>query len=54
MRTLKLLVKTYEIIEDEDFAQEDGLYQNKKVRALFILTKKIIDWVLKQEVPNES
>jgi len=49
MSTLKLLVKAYKIIEDEAFDQADGLYQNRRVRALFILTKKIIDWVLEQE-----
>ena len=49
MRTLKLLVKAYEIVEDETFDQADGLYQNKRIQALYVLTKKIIDWLLKQE-----
>ena len=45
-KELELLIKAYEIIELELFANSDGLYQGKKDRALYIITKLIIDNIL--------
>lgn len=40
---LSLLINAYQIVEAELFAQKNGDYQSKRGRALFILTKLIID-----------
>jgi len=40
------LIKAYEIIKLELFAHKDGLYQDKKERVLYIITKLIIDNIL--------
>ena len=46
---LTILVEAYQIVEAELFAQKNGDYQNKRSRALFILTKLIIDEVIERE-----
>lgn len=43
MDKLNTLVTAYKIIEREFFAHQDGLYQGRRDKALFLLTKLIID-----------
>ena len=47
-KELELLIKAYEIIELEEFSHSDGLYQGKRDRALYIITKLIIDNILEE------
>ena len=45
---LSILVNAYQIVEAELFAQFNGDYQSKRNKALFILTKLIIDEVIEE------
>ncbi len=45
---LSLLIKAYQIIEAELFVQRDGLYQGKRRQTMYIITKLIIDEILKE------